>query len=515
MKSLCPLFRSALPCHWGAISLVLLLISRPGLTRESDDSPAGTVETAESDAPGAGDDNTGSGESESDGAEPEGGDVEPESGEAETADDEELEGVPEELETEPEPGSFLNPTEESQVLEERRAGAETVEDIGEERTGLYWDFGPQYSGLDGNLTLVFGSRMHLDTAWFDESSAIEAEIGGADDDIEFRRVYAEVAGVAYRQFEFKAQFNFAGSFDVRDLYAGLVGIPFLSAVRVGHIREPFSLDMMTGSNSITFLERALPTVFAPNRNLGVMMHRRFTKTRRIYSAIGIFQDTVNNPDFTELREDFGDGNFGLTARVTGLPIASDDRRELLHLGVGASFRNPSDDTLRYRSRPESFLAQNYVDTGEFKAEDELRLGGEIATVMGPLSLQGEFIMSVVNEEDDDVDFDDRVFPSFYAQASYVLTGEHRSYREKVGAFGRVHPENPFPLEGWGAWEVAARYSYLDLDSKDIEGGVLHDWTLGVNWYLNHYSRLMFNYVLAHPEGHDFAQIWQMRLQIAF
>ena len=45
--------------------------------------------------------------------------------------------------------------------------------------------------------------------------------------------------------------------------------------------------------------------------------------------------------------------------------------------------------------------------------------------------------------------------------------------------------------------------------------MLHDWTVGLNWYTNHYSRVMFNYVLAHPEGLDIAHIAQMRLQIAF
>ena len=418
------------------------------------------------------------------------------------------------LEEQPEEGSFLSPSEESQVLEESRAGAQTVEDISaEEPTGLYWNFGPKYNGLDGNLTLVFGSRVHLDTAYFDESSAIERTIGESDHDVEARRAFVQMAGVFYNQVEFKAQFNFAHSFDVRDLYVGLVKIPLVSALRVGHIREPFSLDMMTGSNSITFMERALSTVFAPNRNLGVLMHRRFTATRRLFGAVGVFKDTINNPDFEELRDDFDDGNYALTARITGLPIASDDRTKLLHFGLASSFRNPSNDELHFRSRPESGLAENYVDTGRFEADEELRLGGELATVMGPLSLQGEFILNVNSENR--IDFNDRVFPTFYLMASYVLTGEHRSYREQVGAFGRVHPENPFPLEGWGAWEVATRYSYLDLDSKDVNGGVLHDWTFGVNWYMNHYSRLMFNYVLAHPEGAEFASIVQMRLQIAF
>ena len=95
-----------------------------------------------------------------------------------------------------------------------------------------------------------------------------------------------------------------------------------------------------------------------------------------------------------------------------------------------------------------------------------------------------------------------------AYGSYVLTGESRRYRKNVGAFGRVHPER-----GSGAWELVGRYSYLDLNSDGIEGGVLHDWTLGLNWYINFHSRVMFNYIAAHPEGFGVEHIAQVRLQI--
>ncbi len=341
------------------------------------------------------------------------------------------------------------------------------------------------------------------------------EIGESDDDTDVRRAFAHVAGVLFRQFEFKLQVNFANQFDVRDLYVGVVKVPFLSAVRVGYTMEPFGLERLGSSNDSTFMERALTTVFTPNRNTGVLLHRRFTENRRLYAAVGLFEDTVARPDFGEIFQDVGDGNLALTGRVTGLPVRSEDGRQLVHVGVAASYREPLDETLRFKARPESDLAQNYVDTGEFDAEDELRLGFEFGNVLGSFSLQSEFMVDVVSDDDHGLDFDDRLFPAFYVQASYVLTGEHRSYREQIGAFGRVHPRNPFPLEGWGAWEVAARYSFLDLDSKDVDGGVLHDWTVGLNWYTNHYSRVMVNYVLAHPEGLDFAHIVQMRLQIAF
>ena len=63
--------------------------------------------------------------------------------------------------------------------------------------------------------------------------------------------------------------------------------------------------------------------------------------------------------------------------------------------------------------------------------------------------------------------------------------------------------------------VTGRRQYLDLDSKEVEGGTLHDWTTGVNWYLNHNVRMMFNHVIAHLEGFDNEHILQVRLQLVF
>ena len=89
--------------------------------------------------------------------------------------------------------------------------------------------------------------------------------------------------------------------------------------------------------------------------------------------------------------------------------------------------------------------------------------------------------------------------------SYFLTGENRPYNRKMGVFDRVKPyENFFRVRtcdgnaatGRGAWEVAYRFSYIDmLDGLTMKGaGMATDHTFGLNWYLNPFTRVMFNYV---------------------
>src|SRR5690606_35884565 len=97
------------------------------------------------------------------------------------------------------------------------------------------------------------------------------------------------------------------------------------------------------------------------------------------------------------------------------------------------------------------------------------------------------------------------FDAFMMQVSYFLTGEHRPYNRYMGIHDRMIPFcNFFRVRtrdegiqmGSGAWEVAARYSWINLTDRNILGNDLQDFTFGLNWYLNPYLRCKFNYVRA-------------------
>lgn len=254
------------------------------------------------------------------------------------------------------------------------------------------------------------------------------------------------------------------------------------------------------------MEPALPNDLVPSRNIGLMLSNAVFDERMTWAA-GVFRDAT---DFGE--PDTGDegGRYSLTSRIAGLPWHASEK-ELLHVGFGYSHRAPLNNETRFRARPEAHLAPRLMDTGTIVTEAIDLFGPEAALVYGPFSLQSEFIDAVIESRPGD----NPNFMGYYVFASYFLTGEHREYDPESGEFDRVKPLENFrgPSGGWGAWELAARYSRLDLSDGNINGGDLQDITIGVNWYLNPNFRWMFNYVLGDLRHGGEANIFQMRFQL--
>jgi len=379
---------------------------------------------------------------------------------------------------------------------------------------VYWKDGLRIDMPSQDVELKIGGRIMNDWGFFSGDSDIEDEVGDLEDGAEFRRARLYISGTILKDYLFKAQYDFAGGdADFKDVYLGVQNVPYAGTLLVGHHKEPFSLEESTSSKYTTFMERALPNAFAPGRNTGFKFSNALgeKKAERLTYAAGIYREVDDTGDSD------AEGSWGVTGRITGLPYYADKGRQLLHLGTGYSYRQyDEEDALRYRERPESHLLPRFVDTGSLDAEAANLLNFEAATVLGPFSLQGEYAWSFVDSRSGS----DNSFQGGYVEASYFLTGEHRPYSTSSGAFSRVKPKQHFlgKDKGPGAWQVAARYSYLDLTDDEVEGGELENITLGLNWHLTSTIRVMFNYILMDLDLEDTdgtAQAFQSRFQIDF
>jgi phosphate-selective porin OprO/OprP len=331
----------------------------------------------------------------------------------------------------------------------------------------------------------------------------------------------------YDALDFKIDVDFANLREINDIWLRFPRIPLLGYLTFGHMKEPFSLERQTSITNTTFMEWALPNdAFAPSRNIGIMIGKPVLN-ERLTLAGGGFLNTGSFSDVGEASDRLTEANgYNLTARVTGLPWYADEGERLVHLGLSYSHgvRNDKDidDRVQFRARPESRITdERLVDTGFFFTDDMDLINPELAIVLGPFSLQGEYFHTFTDADGKG----DPEFWGFYVYGSFFITGENRNYNTSRGMFARVRPKRNFrPLKGgWGAWELGARFSYIDLNDEEIRGGRERNFTAGVNWHLSPNFRFMFNYVRAHvkdratqpPIDSGRANIYQARFQIAY
>ncbi|MDH3519008.1 MAG: porin [Myxococcales bacterium] len=382
-----------------------------------------------------------------------------------------------------------------------------------------WNNGFRIERNDGLFKLKLGGRVQVDAAYIAPNNALNewamlpTASGGLDEDLrgfgaELRRARMFMEGSFFEHGAFKAEYDFAGGdADFNDVWVGLQKLPYVGRVRVGHVKEGFSLNQQTSSKYITFMERALPSdAFALGRNTGVALNNTAFEERMSWN-VGGFAETGAYGD----RDRSNRSNYNVTTRLTGLPLYEDGGRELIHLGLGYTHKFLN-DTIGYGGR-EVHLSEDLVDTGDILAKGADQLGLEFASVWGPLSLQAEWMSAWVSQ----IGGDDLDFTGVYVQASWFVTGESRAYNRGGGHFDRVKPTHRFaPARGeWGALELASRYSYLDLNDENIRGGTQNNVTLGANWYLYSNLRLMLNWVHSHRNGIGDQDAVQTRLAVDF
>jgi len=402
---------------------------------------------------------------------------------------------------------------------------------------------PRALGADGvpgpheRPSLVLGGQVQGDMVYFGQPPPGQDVLGDLQDGAQFRRVRLVARGKTWKQLEYAlgVDFALADRPAFLDNYVEAHDLPWVQNVRLGHFFEPFSLERVTQNRNNTFMERSLVDTFAPARNMGVMAFG-WDDAERSTWQIGTFRtnsDNVGNDSF--------ESGQAVTLRRTWLPFWDDatDGRSYLHLGAGYSFRGTDEGRVRFRSTPEIRKAQPrdqptanpgtppfapiFIDTGFIPARNFQLFDPEFALILGPVSLQSEYAFAIV----DQIDGPQLFFNGYMAQLSWFLTGEHRPYDRHMGIHQWMDVKDDFYLvrqgrrvsSGLGAWELAARYSTIVLNDKNIQGNNLTDFTFGLNWYLNKYTRMKFNYIRAFLQDSAAANtqtdIWGGRFDVEF
>ncbi len=328
--------------------------------------------------------------------------------------------------------------------------------------------GLQFAGGDWEWRII--GRLNVDAAFYDSDGNPDFKSG-----TEIRRMRFGISGKAYRHWAFKVSYAFVAEV----IHSAYISYSGLGPVRLqaGYFKEPFSLEALTSSKHVNFIERSVVHSFSPGHNTGLM--GQVLLADRLNIALGVFEDE-------DLDEDV---NF--TGRVAFSPLH--EKTRVLHLGTALSYRSlgGAAGSYRLRARPETHVeSPRLVDTGTLEDIDSALLYNlEAAGVWGPFAAQVEYNAARVDEKEGRAEVDS--FRGWRLETSWFLTGESRNYSFKSGSFGATRPKHSVVDGGPGAWQTALRYSDIDLGEA---GGAQKQLALGVNWHPIRNLRFMLEYL---------------------
>ena len=408
---------------------------------------------------------------------------------------------------------------------------------------------PTFATADGKFTASLRGVIQLDASGYFQKSAgptttdlrrdgpalgssgiDAAHARDLKDGTLWRRARIGVDGTAYNDFEYRILFDFGGSGveNAGQLYEAWVQYSGLRPLhlRVGAFPEPIGLEDQASTNASLFLERPGISDIARNLAAGAARigaggsayeDRWFASgyvTGRTVGVVNTGTTISATPGAIGTAQTYGDQT-GVVGRVVVTPFRGQNWR--LNAGVHGSYvlrpgntSGPGTNGLtpvsgfqvRLRDTPELRVdGTQFIDTGGISAHNASSIGGELAAQDGPLFLQGEYERLHVSRSDG---VPSPSFSGWYVEGSWLLTGEHRVYNASTASFDGPVVAHPFSLKdgGWGAFELALRYSDADLNyhagvaglapaADAIRGGDQQVWAGSVNWYFNPVFRVMF------------------------
>ena len=383
------------------------------------------------------------------------------------------------------------------------------------------------TSADGQHTINLTGRVHFDgraiNSNFAEGDTVDKDSGTLSNNFEVRRARIGVNGKLFKDIGYEIVTNAVGS------NANLIDTAFINygfnpkaQVRVGRFKQGFSLEELTSSNNIDFMERSYVNQFIPGKQLGAMLYG-VPSIGTTYSA-SVFQSGFNN----NTSEGGGEGALRLTGNFAEMAGNKDMVMHVGFAGTAGSFdaipttsssggtstdynlvsmrseARGMSNIFRIRQAGESATTEGFSAPSpsgtkvnknlygiEFVAAwDALKVQGEMAQVkLDAISYQGVSLKGSVD--------------SSYIQVVYNLTGEKWADNYKDGSFGALKIKNNFDYSGSGsgAWQVGLRFSQYDgtnlydatASGKRFGSEKGNTTTLGLTWFLNPNARVMLNY----------------------
>lgn len=378
-------------------------------------------------------------------------------------------------------------------------------------------------------TVKINGFLHADLVHFNQSELNRTTVGDLENGADLRRARLVISGDLTEEMDYRLEFDFGTAIPLfMDNWINFSEVPGLGNLRIGRFREPFGMTELSSIREIPFVERPAIFAFSPFRQTGVGFYDHSADERVTWSFSGYRFPSDN------FGGNVGDsGGWGMAGRVTMLALENERDARRIHIGGNYSFNDPSDDVMRFATPPGIQVVEStaghlvapvdgvppFVDTGAMAVQHANHFGVEMAGQCENLVVQSE--ARWVNVEM--LDGTSQTFPGAYAHARYLLTGERLPYKRKGGVFGGITPDDEFRFSsgGLGAWELAARWSYIDLNGTGIPGPGrrMHDYSFGVNWYMNRLTRFQFNYIRAYLDdptlGDSTADIFVARTQFQF
>jgi phosphate-selective porin OprO/OprP len=385
-----------------------------------------------------------------------------------------------------------------------------------------WHHGLEIATEDEDFRIHIGGRTQFDASWFAADENVQDNINNPyEDGVDFRRGRIRIDGTMYSTIEFAAEYDFFGAARIdgedrthpapTDLWWTFKEVPWVGNIRVGNQKPAIGFEHLVSSRFLPFMERSYnQDAFYGGGFNGFWPGISFFDT---YGGddFGVWNIGVFKPTDNIFAASAFDGDYAVVGRLTCLPWYACNGAELLHLGGSVSQHTTVEDRIVFRTRDaiRAGLSSEWpvpASTGIIAGDDMQWINGELVGVNGPWTLQSEYLVSYLHDAAPIIanvvqpSVGTTMYHGGYVQVLYFITGERDNYNKKTGAFDRVIPHSDFYFRdgyaaGTGAWQVGARYNFLDLNDNTLDGGILHNFTGGLNWFLNPNMKIQFNYMV--------------------